>query len=360
MARSDILVIGGGIAGISAAARLAPHADVRVLEREDAPGYHATGRSAAIYVCNYGNAVLRQLNAASGPELEERGVLSPRGFMYVATPSEIAPFEAELAAAEGLEEISVAEACALFPLLEPRRLYRAAVERTACDVDVDRLLQGYLREARAAGATLETGAEVLAIRRDGDLWRVETAAGDFAAPILVNAAGAWADQIAQLAGAAPVGLTPYRRSAAILPLPDGIDLSQAPVAVAASETWYARPDAGRLMVSPADEDPVEPQDAYPDEMVLAEGLHRFEQAMTLTVTRVERRWAGLRTFAPDRTLVAGFDPDAPGFFWLAGQGGYGIQTSPIMARLSADLVLNRHSDLLTPETIAALSPERFA
>ncbi|MEM1164367.1 MAG: FAD-binding oxidoreductase, partial [Pseudomonadota bacterium] len=203
-----------------------------------------------------------------------------------------------------------------------------------------------------------TEASVTAMSRVDDVWRVETAAGIFEAPIIVNAAGAWGDVVAGRAGIGPTGLTPLRRSMAVLPMPDGMDNRTWPVTAAAAETWYAKPDGGRLWVSPADEDPVEPHDAWPDDMVLAEGLDRFQQATTFEVTRVERSWAGLRTFAPDRTPINGFEPEAEGFFWLCGQGGYGIQTAPAMSQLAADLILG-HKPAVSAETVEALSPARF-
>ena len=176
--------------------------------------------------------------------------------------------------------------------------------------------------------------------------------------MVVNAAGAWGDVVANLAGIAPVGLQPMRRTIAVLPMPDGLDNRRWPVTASVAETWYAKPDGGRLWVSPADEEPMEPHDAYPDDMVLAEGLHRFSEATTFEVTRVERSWAGLRTFAPDRTLVNGWEPNADGFFWLVGQGGYGIQTAPAMSQLAADLVLD-HAPVVAQDIVQAVSPARF-
>lgn len=363
-ATADILVIGGGIAGIGAAARMAADARVTVLEREDAIGYHATGRSAAMFIRNYGNATLRALNAASAGELEapedlsDHSLLSPRGEMLIASDDELPALEAYLADADGMEELSPREAVELVPILREERIRRAAIERGACDIDVDRLLQGFARVLRGHGGTIVRGAEAARIAKTANRWTVETAAGDlFEAPVLVNAAGAWADVIARLAGVAPVGLGPMRRSAALLPAPDGYDISAWPVVIAASETWYAKPEAGKLMVSPAEETPVEPHDAFADDMILAEGLDRFEKATTVKVTRVEHSWAGLRSFVADRTPVVGFAPGTDGFFWLAGQGGYGVQTSPALSRLAADLVLGRTPGL-SADVVAALSPAR--
>lgn len=361
---SDFLIIGGGIAGTGAAARLAPDAKVTVLEMEDALGRHATGRSAAIFIRNYGNATLRALNAASEPVLKnpegisEESLLSPRGEMLIATEDELEAFRTYLEGADGMEMLTADEAVALFPLLRKETIAAAAIERDAQDIDVDRLLQGFARLARKAGARFVTEAPAQRILRCGGKWRVETPKGAFEAPVLINAAGAWADQVAGLAGVRKVGLVPMRRSAAIVPPPDGIDVTKWPLVASASEQWYAKPDAGKFMVSPADEDPVEPHDAWADDMVLAEGLHRFEQAVTMPVTRVERNWAGLRSFVADRTPVVGFASDAEGFFWLAGQGGYGVQTAPALSRLVADLCLKRPSEL--PEkVVAALDPARL-
>lgn len=363
--RVDIVVIGGGIVGIGAAARMAVDARVAVLEAEPAIGYHATGRSAAAYIRNYGNATLRALNAASEPVLREpeglsdTSLLSPRGQLIIATEDELADLDAYLAGAAGMERLGVDAALGLFPILERGRIAAAAYERDASDIDVDRLLQGFARLLRRRGGTIATGAPARRIRRESGCWTVETPAGRVTAPILVNAAGAWADQVARLAGVAAVGLTPYRRSAALLPAPGGHDIARWPLLVSASESFYAKPEAGKLMVSPADADPVEPHDVWPDDLVLAEGLDRYQQAVTVPVTRVERSWAGLRSFVPDRTPVVGFAPDADGFLWLAGQGGYGVQTAPALSALAADLCAGR-TPALGPDICARLAPERLS
>jgi D-arginine dehydrogenase len=365
MTRADVIVIGGGIAGISAAAELAADMSVLVVEAEARLGYHATGRSAAIFIRNYGNATLRALNAASAPFLSapegvsDTGLLSPRGEMLVATEPELADLDAYAQGATGLQALTAAEATDLVPILRRERIAGAIIEWDAQDIDVDRMLAGYHRLLRARGGVVMTQAPVSALRRAGGVWQVTAGGTDHAAPVVVNAAGAWAGGIAAMAGALAVGLRPLRRSAAILPAPDGHDIRRWPLFASAAEHWYAKPEAGRLMVSPADEDPVDPQDAWPDDMVLAEGLHRYEQMVTVPVTRVERSWAGLRTFAPDRSPVAGFDPRAEGFFWLAGQGGYGVQTAPALAHLTAALVGGRAPGLPDP-VIAALEPGRFA
>ncbi|PWR02712.1 glycerol-3-phosphate dehydrogenase [Meridianimarinicoccus roseus] len=364
MSTADIIVIGGGIAGISAAAELAARADVLVLEGEAAPGYHATGRSAAVFIRNYGNAVLRVLSGLSEPVLADPGeladgpLLKPRGELMIATEAELPLLDAYAEGATGLERITGAQAGALCPLLRPGHVAAALYEPGAQDIDVDRLLQGYLRRLKARGGRVQCRAPVSAILRQSDGWRITAGGRAYSAPLIVNAAGGWADSVARMAGAVPLSLVPLRRSAVLVPLPDGIDAAAWPVVVSAPETWYAKPDAGMLMVSPADADPVEPHDAWPEDIVIAEGLDRFQQAMALEVTRVGRSWAGLRTFAPDRTPVVGHDPQVPGFFWLAGQGGYGVQTAPALAQLAAALVTGGDTAPYAG-TPAALSPARF-
>lgn len=365
MKTADVIVIGGGIAGIGAAARLSKDASVVILEMEDAPGRHATGRSAAVYIRNYGNETLRALNAASEPVfLEPEGIsdhslLTARGELMVANGDGVEALDRYLEGSDGLVRISADDAVELFPLLRREWIESAAYESAAQDIDVDRLLQGFLRMARHNGAELITRANVSGLRRSDGIWHVETTSGAFSAPIVVNAAGAWADKVAEAAGVKPVGLTPLRRSAALVAPPAGTDMTGWPLVASAAEDWYIKPDAGKFMVSPADEDPVEPHDAWPEDMVLAEGIYRAEQAVALNVTRIEHSWAGLRTFAPDRTPVAGFADDAEGFFWLAGQGGYGVQTAPALSRLAADLCLGRTPELAS-DILKSLHPGRFA
>ncbi len=362
--RADIIIVGGGMAGISAAAKLAPHASVTVLERETSLGYHSTGRSAALFIRNYGNATLRALNGFSEPEfvspvgISDRSLLSPRGEMLFGMESELPQLEAYVEGATGVDWLTRAEALDLVPILRPERVDAAIFERGAQEIDVDRMLQGYARLARDHKASIISNAAVTSLAWASGVWRLDTSQGRFEAPIIINASGAWADEVAKMAGLGPLGLQPMRRSAALIPAPDGHDVSRWPLFADASGGFYAKPDAGRLMVSPVDEDPVAPQDAWADDMVLAEGLDRYEQAVTVPLTRVEGNWAGLRTFASDRTPVVGMDPRAMGFFWLAGQGGYGIQTAPALSGLTADLILKRASGL-GPAVLAALAPDRL-
>ena len=349
------VIIGGGIAGMSAAAALARHCKVTLLEQESSFGYHASGRSAAMFEENYGNDAVRALNRASKAEHERMDVLSPRGLMMVALEDEQGAFEADLGNM-GMVEIPVADARRMVPILGPD-IVRVGLHKGASDIDTDRLLNAYAREARGHGATLVSDGCVVGIERAGS-WRIKTSSGNFEADVIVNAAGAWADQIADLAGVRRIGLQPYRRSMARLPAPGGHDVRAWPMLFGPGETWYAKPDAGAWIVSPAEEDPVEPMDAWADDMVLAEGLARYEAHVSEPVTRVQTNWAGLRTFAPDRSLVIGEAPDAPGFFWLAGQGGYGFQTAPAAAGLIAAQALGQTSDL-AEAVVDALSPARF-
>ena len=362
----DIIVIGGGIAGIGAAAWLADGASVVVLEKEDAPGRHSTGRSAAIFIKNYGNQVLRHLNQASAPfflhpeGIAETSLLSARGELIVASKDQLDDLALYLEDSDGLETITAEEAIEMAPLLRREWVHKAAYEKDAQDIDVDRLLQGCLRQAKSFGARLVTDAAVTALAHDKGIWRVGTEKGEFKAPVIINAAGAWAGQLASLAGIeeAPV-LTPLRRSAALVAPPAGMDARGWPLVVSAREDWYVKPEAGKLLISPAEEDPVEPHDAWADDLVLAQGIDRAEKAVALNVRRIEHSWAGLRTFTEDHTPLVGFDKRASGFFWLAGQGGYGIQTSPALSRLAADLCLGREP-VLEDEVVRALEPSRFA
>ncbi|MBB95392.1 MAG: glycerol-3-phosphate dehydrogenase [Rhodobacteraceae bacterium] len=364
MTRADVIIIGGGIAGTSAGARLAEHMSVLLLEAEPQLGYHSTGRSAAIFIRNYGNTTLRALNAASEPffnqpdGVSDTSLLSPRGEMLVAEEDELDALADYAAEACGIEHLTPDQAVDLVPILRRDRIAAAAIEWSAQDIDVDRMLAGYTRLMKARGGHIRTGQRVDGITRQAGVWTIRSGPDTYEAPLIVNAAGAWAAEIARMAGASPITLTPLRRSAAILPAPAGHDIRNWPLFASASERWYAKPEAGKLMVSPADEDPVEPHDAWPDDMVLAEGLHRYEQAVTVPVSRVETSWAGLRTFASDRTPVVGFDPAADGFFWLAGQGGYGVQTAPALSALCAAGCTGMTCAL--PDAVRqALSPDRF-
>ncbi|MGB5558048.1 MAG: FAD-binding oxidoreductase [Paracoccaceae bacterium] len=356
---NDFVVIGGGIAGVSAGARLSHLGRVVVLEAEAGLGYHTSGRSAALYEESYGKPTTIALNKASKAYFQTAngGVLSPRGLLLVGRAEDADAFAEDLATM-AMDQISVDEARAMMPILDPGAVTLAAYHGEAWDIDTDRLIQNFAREVRQNGGEVLTNQRVRSIVRSGDGWVVTTSAGTFEARMLVNAAGSWVDEVAEMAGIAKIGFTPLRRSMARIPAPGGHDVSGWPMTFGTGETWYCKPDAGKLIVSPAEEDPSHPHDAWPDDMVLAEGLARYEEFVTEAVTRLESSWAGLRTFAPDRALVLGPDADDPSFVWVAGQGGYGFQTSPAASQLVADLVAGRPPEL-APDIVAGLSPRRF-
>lgn len=355
----DFLIIGGGVAGLSAAARLAPLGRTLVLEAEDALAYHTSGRSAALYEAKYGHDTTIALNIASYDHhaTAHGGVLSPRGLIMLGSAAEDDLFSHDLVTM-GLTEISPSEARDRVPIVNTAHVTRAAFSEAAQDIDTDKLVQDYARDLRAHGGTIVTGARVTGIARTDTAWDITCGDTQYSARLLCNAAGAWADHVAVMAGVTPLGLHPMRRSVARMPAPGGHDVTGWPMLFGAGETWYAKPDAGAWIVSPAEEDPMEPHDAWADDMVLAEGIARYQPFVTEEVTRVTSTWAGLRTFAPDRCLALGPDRDVPDFIWVAGQGGYGMQTSPAAGRLIADLVAGRRPEL-DPATVTALSPARF-
>ena len=362
MQSTDVLIIGAGMAGASAAYFLAPHRRVVVLGREAQPGYHATGRSAAMYSETYGNATVRAITTASRsfyfdpPQgFSDYPLVTPRGSLIVGAASDHdslrAVWEDMRALVPNVQWWTQADILQRVPVLRPEMAHCGVFEPDAMDMDVHAIHQGFLRGAKVAGAQLVCGAGVQHIQREaGGGWRVDTAAGSFCAPILVNAAGAWCDELAQRAGVAMVGLVPKRRTAFTSEAPPGCDISTWPLVIDAQESYYFKPDAGVLLMSPANEDAVAPQDVQPEELDVAIAVDRTETATTLQIRQVRRKWAGLRSFVADKTPVVGFAPDAPGFFWLAGQGGYGIQTAPAMGRLTAALV----QGLPVPDAMAAL------
>ena len=370
---ADFIVIGGGIAGASVAYWLAPHAKVLLLERESQPGYHSTGRSAALFMESYGTPQVRALTMASRAFFEaaadgfsEFPVLSARGAMMVATHEQ----QAELAehwrvlrqVSPRGELLDAAGACELTPALRRELLLGAVYEPDAADMDVHAIHQGFLRGLKRAGGQVLCDAGVIALRREGAVWKVQAGAHTCEAPVVVNAAGAWADVVGALAGAQAISLQPRRRSAFIFAPPAGCDASGWPMTAGVGEDWYIKPDAGMLLGSPANVDPVDPQDVQPEELDIAIAIDRIERLTTLTIRRPTRTWAGLRSFVPDGDLVGGFDPEQPGFFWLAAQGGYGIQTSPAMGEACAALLRGQP---LPPHiarfglTASMLSPRRL-
>ena len=355
----DFLVIGGGIAGVSAGARLSNLGKVVLLEAETALAYHTSGRSAAMFEETYGKPSTLVLNRASADYHfnANGGVLSPRGLILIGTADQKDEFEHDFALMN-MNRISAEEAREIVPILNTDVLTDFAQHDEAWDIDTDRLIQNFAREIRANGGQVLTGQKVAAITRTANGWQVRTADKDFEAKTLVNAAGSWADQIAAMAGIEPIGLQAYRRSMARIPAPGGHDVSGWPMTYGAGETWYAKPDAGALLVSPAEEDPMDPFDAWPEDMVLAEGLAKFEAVTTEPVTRLISSWAGLRTFVPDRCLVLGPDPTDRSFVWSAGQGGYGFQTAPAASALVAALVSGTQPEI-DDDTVRQLWPDRL-
>ena len=343
-----MVILGAGIAGASVAAVLAESLRVVVLERESFPGMHSTGRSAALFSEIYGGPVVRALSRASrsffnSPPAGFSGVplVKPRGALHLASHAQTAMLDAFCAlpdVAPAVRRLDAGQTLAQCSILRTDYVVGSALEAEAADVDVDALHQGWLRLFRSRSGIIKVDAEVVGLTRVKNGWRVSTTSGDFAAPVVINAAGAWADALAEKAGVRPIGLEPRRRTALIVDAPYGSDSEIWPMVIDIEEKFYFRPDAGALLLSPADETPTPPCDAQPDEWDIATAVERVETATTLQVRRVRRSWAGLRTFATDRAPVVGHAPDAPGFFWLAGQGGYGIQTAPAMARVAACLV----------------------
>ena len=368
----DFIVIGGGMAGASAAAHLSKRGLVALLERESQVGYHSTGRSAALFSTIYGNAAVRALTRASQAFLFESPawftptpLVSPRPTLFFATQAQteaLTAFRNDADIAANTLRLDVAQASELVPAFRPDYLGGAVLEPGSADIDVAALHQGYVRHAKRAGATIVLDAEATSIERIGERWVVQTRHGRFAAPVIVNAAGAWGDEVARMAGARPVGLRPLRRTAMLIDAPRGLASAGWPAAIALDESFYFKPDGGRLLLSPADEEPSAPCDAQPEDLEVAIAVDRFEQASGARIEKVWHRWAGLRVFSADRTPVVGFDPAAEGFFWLVGQGGYGIQSAEALGRLTAALACRDAvpADLLAAGVVADhLARSRF-
>ncbi len=365
----DIVVVGGGIAGAGVAAELSRDLRVVVLEQEERAGHHATSRSAALHSEIYGNAVIRALTQASRTFFLEGedglSFASARGCLHVATATQLEALDAFGAldsVASAVTRIDGAAARNLVPILREGVVVAALSEAHAYDLDVDAIHQAFLRRLRRHGGTLHCSAPVRDFKQSNNGWIVTAGDVEARTPTVVNAAGAWADQIAQLAGARPVGLQPNRRTALTVDAPLDIDPRSWPAVIDIGEQFYFKPEAGRILISPADETPVDPHDAYPDDLDAAIAIDRVQQVADLHVQRIAHSWAGLRTFAPDRSPVVGYDDVVPGFFWLAGQGGYGIQTSPALSRLAAALVRREGvpADLMHRNVeAAALAPGRF-
>jgi D-arginine dehydrogenase len=362
----DVVVIGAGIAGASVAAFLSEHCRVALLEAEEAAGYHTTGRSAALWTANYGPRDVRLLTQLSRAffETPPEGftavpLLRRRPVLFLAQAHQLPDLDEAVAEGAGLRRITVAEAKTMLPPLRDGFAAGAAVEDDAFDLDVSAIHQGFLRQLHTRNGILALRNRAGRITRASGAWQVETSSGAmFHAGVVVNAAGAWGDEVAEIAGAAPIGLLPKRRTAAIID-PSPWDAEHWPMVLDVSEDWYARPEARtRLMVSPADETLSHPHDVQPEEIDIATGIDRMQRALDIEVRRVEHSWAGLRTFTPDGSLAFGWDHGQKEFFWCVGQGGYGIQTSPAAGRLAADLVLGRSPGDAKP-AVGAIDPQRF-
>jgi len=371
----DFAIVGAGIAGVSMAYHLAPKARVIILEREHVAAYHTTGRSAALHSETYGSAEIRAITVASGrfyrapPQgFSDHPLLTPRGAMIVGRADQEADMKKAAATfaamVPSVHWLDPAETLRRQPLLKPEAASGGAIlEPEADDMDVAAIHGGFLRGARAAAAELRLSAEVEGLERRGGRWQIKLRGGDIiVANAIVNASGAWAEVIGGLAGCTPVGLVPKRRTAFTFDSPAGLDLTAMPMTIDFDESWYFKPEVGQFLASPADETPSPPCDAQPEEMDIAIAAERIETATTLQIRRIKNKWAGLRSFVADKNLVVGYDPAVEGFFWLVGQGGYGIQTGAAAGRLAAALALGRGlpSDIgALGVSEAALSPARF-
>jgi D-arginine dehydrogenase len=368
----DIVVIGAGMAGAAVAAHLSEHARVRLLEMEAQPGYHSTGRSAAVFYEAYGNEQVRALTRASrsflySPPAEfcAAQLVKPRGILLVARHGQESALRRLLdsaAATDDLRETTALEATRLHPLLRAQGLSGGLYTERCADIEVNELHRGYLRLFQSRGGTLSKQCEVTGLEQVSNGWQINTSREVLRADIVINAAGAWADEIAQLAGLDRIGLQPLKRTACLIPVPTGVQSDGWPMLVDVEESFYLKPDAGAFLLSPADETLTPPGDVHADDMDIAVAVSRLEEATTLNVDRVTHRWAGLRSFVADRTPVIGFDPSKSGFFWVAALGGYGIQTAPTVSRLAAALVLGSptDADLAVHGVIpSAFSPQRL-
>jgi D-arginine dehydrogenase len=369
----DVAIIGGGIAGFSLAHYLAPHRKVLILEQEDAFGYHSTARSAAEFAFRFHTPLVGKLAALSFPFLSNppQGfsavpLLLERGMILIASGEKRARldevFATESANTDRLRLLGRDEVLAAVPILNPEFFASAFFDPDCWDIEADALFQGFRKFANASGAVAVSKAGVVSAERKAGLWQIDTAAGRFEAGIVVNASGAWADQTAELFGAAPLGHAPLNRTMITVDLPDGIDWRSMPEVQEVDEDFYMKPDAGRLLLSPADENESQPCDAQPEELGVAWAMHWLSEATTIRPSRPASAWAGLRTFAPDRAPVVGFDPVVEDYFWLTGQGGFGIQTSPALGELAASLIMgDGMPERFKAEgfAIGEISPDRF-
>ncbi len=351
--RRKLVIVGGGIAGLSCAARASADFDVTVLEAEMQPGYHSSGRSAAVYIEAFMNEVVHALSLESTKHFLAHGA-KPVGDVTVADEAHSAELDAfyrtwhELC--PDLKELDRDEVLERVPILRPEKVHRAMEDPNALSLDTHRLMEGYRRELGEGGGRILNNAPVRRLERSSGGWAIHYGSdGEVTADIVVDAAGAWGDELAALAGVRPLGLQPMRRTALLLDLER--DVSMWPLVHRVEGGLYFKPEAGLLMVSLADENPSAPCDAQPDELDIAMMVDRFQELTTVEVRRLNRTWAGLRTFLPDRLPAVGYDPEVDDFFWLVGQGGSGIQTAPALGRVAADLLAGRPSrfaEVLSP------------
>ena len=370
---TEFLIIGGGIAAASTAYWLSRYGQVLLLEQESQPGFHSTGRSAALFMESYGTPQVRALTMASRAFLQappdgfsDYPLLTPRGAMMVAEHGQDDMLRSHWDVMRQVTQkgrlLNMQEACDYFPVLRAEKILGGIYEPDASDMDVHNIHQGYLRGAKKNGAQLICDAQVTQIKRSSQVWHVQAGGHKYEARVLINAAGAWADAVAEMAGVNPIGLVPKRRSALIFEPPIGLNCAEWPMTIGIDESWYIKPDAGKLLGSPANADPVAPHDVQPEELDIAMAIDRIQTMTTLEIRRPLRTWAGLRTFVADGDLVAGFDPQVENFFWVAAQGGYGIQTSAAMGACCAALA--RHQELPSHATSygltqSMLSPHRL-
>ena len=370
---TEFLIIGGGIAAASTAYWLSRYGQVLLLEQESQPGFHSTGRSAALFMESYGTPQVRALTMASRAFLQappdgfsDYPLLTPRGAMMVAEHGQDDMLRSHWDVMRQVTQkgrlLNSQEACDYFPVLRAEKILGGIYEPDASDMDVHNIHQGYLRGAKKNGAQLICDAQVTQIKRSSQVWHVQAGGHTYEARVLINAAGAWADAVAEMSGVNPIGLVPKRRSALIFEPPIGLNCAAWPMTIGIDESWYIKPDAGKLLGSPANADPVAPHDVQPEELDIAMAIDRIQTMTTLEIRRPLRTWAGLRSFVADGDLVAGFDPQVENFFWVAAQGGYGIQTSAAMGECCAALA--RHQELPSHATSygltqSMLSPHRL-
>ena len=367
--QSEVIIIGGGIAGVSAGAQLSQYCDVTILEKESTTGYHATGRSAAVFAPAYGNEVVRNLTTASeafyrSPPagFTEVPLLKPRDGVFIASQAQQQPLANMLNKSSHLSELSADELVQRVPIIDSAQVYGGALDCTGGDLDVDAIVQGFLRQFRSNGGVLICDSEVQHLEWRNGLWHFTTPSAEYCAPTIINAAGAWADEVAMMAGISPLSMKPFRRSALLIDAPLEIDITDWPLVIDVDENFYFKPEAGQLLISPADETPFGPCDAYPDEMDLAIAIDRVQKISQLEVSKINHSWAGLRTFASDKTFVVGYEPGQEGFFWLAGQGGYGVQSAPALADITCHLICGSNNiitQLHREKHLLDITPERF-